>query len=214
MVGGPGDRSGRLVVLVSGSGSNLQALLDDGLPVVAVVSNRRQAFALERARNRGIPAQFFGTAAVTSVGGTRRDYDAQLAELVAAHEPDLVVLAGWMHLLSSAFLDHFPDRVVNLHPALPGAFPGAHAVEDAFTAYQQGRIDHTGVMVHLVPDEGVDNGPVLATAEVPIQPDDTIETLTDRIHRQEHQLLCTTIRSLLTPAPNGPAPPPGPRQRP
>ncbi len=188
---------GRLVVLASGSGSNLQAMLEDGLPVVAVISNRQHAFALQRARDRDVPAQVLGLAEVTAAGGTRRDYDAQLAELVAAHRPDLVVLAGWMHLLSSAFLDRFPDRVVNLHPALPGAFPGAHAIEEAFAAYQQGHLDRTGVMVHLVPDEGVDNGPVLATVEVPIQPEDTLETLTERIHAHEHRLLCRTIRSLL-----------------
>ncbi|MFN0026275.1 MAG: phosphoribosylglycinamide formyltransferase [Acidimicrobiales bacterium] len=190
--------SGRLVVLVSGSGSNLQALLDGGLPVVAVIANRRRAFALERARNHGVPAQFLGLADVTAAGGSRRDYDAGLADVVAAYQPDFVVLAGWMHLLSSAFLDRFPNRVVNLHPALPGAFPGAHAVEDAFAAYQQGLIEHTGIMVHLVPDEGVDNGPVLATVEVPIRPQDTLETLTERIHTQEHRLLCQTVRSLLT----------------
>ena len=194
---GKAAERGRLVVLVSGGGSNLQALLDEGLPVVAVISNRAQAFALQRARDHDLPAQCLGLAEVRAAGGTRRDYDAQLAELVASHRPDFVVLAGWMHLLSSAFLDRFPDQVVNLHPALPGAFPGAHAIEDAFAAFQVGGIDRTGVMVHLVPDEGVDNGPVLATAEVPIRPGDTLETLTERIHAVEHQLLCQTVRGLL-----------------
>ena len=81
--------------------------------------------------------------------------------------------AGWTHLFTSAFLDRFPDMVVNLHPALPGAFPGAHAIDDAWTAHERCGLDHTGVMVHLVPDEGVDDGPVLASQEVPILSGDT-----------------------------------------
>ena len=148
----------RLVVLVSGSGSNLQALLDDALPVVAVVSNRADAFALQRAARVGVATEYLSLAAARRAGRTRRDYDAELAEVVASHRPDYVVLAGWMHLLSSAFLDRFPDRVVNLHPALPGTFPGAHAIEKAFAAATRGEIAATGIMVHLVPDEGVLRG--------------------------------------------------------
>lgn len=194
---GPAVPAGRLVVLVSGSGSNLQALLDDGLPVVAVVSNRRQAYALERAAARGVATEVVSLKSFTDAGRTRRDFDAHVADVVAAHRPDYVVLAGWMHLLSSAFLDRFPDRVVNLHPALPGTFPGAHALQDAFDAYREGKITETGVMVHLVPDEGVDNGPVLATVTVPIEPGDTLESLTERVHAGEHRLLVATVRGLL-----------------
>ena len=194
---GPGVPAGRLVVLVSGSGSNLQALLDAGLPVVAVVSNRRQAYALERAAAHDVATEVVSLKSVTATGRTRRDFDAPVADVVAAHRPDYVVLAGWMHLLSSAFLDRFPDRVVNLHPALPGTFPGAHALQDAFDAYREGRITETGVMVHLVPDEGVDNGPVLATVTVPIEPGDSLESLTERVHAAEHRLLVATVRGLL-----------------
>jgi len=193
-----GDVTGRrLVVLVSGNGSNLQALLDAGLPVVAVVSNRPGAFALERAAAAGVPAEVVTLRPFLDSGRTRRDFDAHLAEVVAAHRPDYVILAGWMLLLSSAFLDRFPDRVVNLHPALPGAFPGAHAMADALAAYREGRITETGIMVHLVPDEGVDNGPVLATVTVPIEPDDTLDSLAERMHAQEHVLLVDTVRRLL-----------------
>ncbi len=103
-----------------------------------------------------------------------------------------------MRILSSAFLDRFPNRVLNLHPALPGAFPGVHAIERAFDAYQRGEITQTGVMVHLVPDEGVDSGPVLAQESVPIEPNDTIEALQARIHQVEHRLLVDTLRGLLT----------------
>ncbi|MGD9754753.1 MAG: phosphoribosylglycinamide formyltransferase [Acidimicrobiia bacterium] len=188
---------GRLVVLVSGNGSNLQALLDAGLPVVAVVSNRRAAYALERAAAAGVPGAYLPLKPYTDAGRSRRDYDADLADVVAGHRPDLVVLAGWMHVLSSAFLDRFPMRVVNLHPALPGTFPGAHAMADALAAFEEGRIERTGILVHLVPDEGVDDGPVLATVEVPILPGDTLETLAERMHVEEHRLLVTTVTRLL-----------------
>ncbi|RME70087.1 MAG: phosphoribosylglycinamide formyltransferase, partial [Chloroflexi bacterium] len=112
--------------------------------------------------------------------------------------PDWVILAGWMRILTMNFLSRFPNRVVNLHPALPGQFPGVEAIARAFEAYHQGQIDHTGVMVHLVPDEGVDSGPVLATRQVPIYPNDTLDSLTTRVHQVEHDLLVATVRGLIT----------------
>jgi phosphoribosylglycinamide formyltransferase-1 len=189
----------RLVVLISGNGSNLQALLDAAASgellaqIVLVVSNRPQAFGLERAHRSGVPAQ----ALPKSPGQDRRAYDERLAGAVAAARPDWVILAGWMRLLSSVFLDQFPSRVVNLHPALPGAFPGVNAIERALDAYRRGEITHTGVMVHLVPDEGVDSGPVLAQVRVNIEPDDTIDSLSARIHAVEHQLLVDTVARLV-----------------
>lgn len=194
--------SARIGVLISGSGSNLQALIDgvkrgviDG-EIVLVVSNRRNAYGLERARAASIPTLYHPLAPYRREGRSRRQYDADLAEMLAAVDPDWIVLAGWMHILSSAFLDRFPNRVINLHPALPGAFPGATAIEDALNAFGQGAIEQTGVMVHLVPDEAVDAGPVLAQQAVPIQPEDTLETLKQRIHRVEHELLVSTIARL------------------
>jgi phosphoribosylglycinamide formyltransferase 1 len=187
-----------LVVLVSGFGSNLQAILDAAgsglLParVCAVISNKADAYGLERARLAGVPA----IAQVVRKGQERADYDRQLAELVASYHPDWVVLAGWMRILSSAFLARFPNRVVNLHPALPGTFPGTHAIERAFEAYHSGQIEHTGVMVHLVPDEGIDSGPLLNQQIVPILPEDTLETLETRIHEIEHALLVETLKNL------------------
>jgi phosphoribosylglycinamide formyltransferase 1 len=192
----------RLVVLVSGYGSNLQALLDaiisGALPaqVVAVISDQPDAFGLERARHAGVPA----VTHAKPKGQDRRAYDAGLAELIAGYTPDWVVLAGWMRLLTSSFLSRFPERVVNLHPALPGTFPGTHAIDRAHAAYGRGEIAHTGVMVHLVPDEGVDSGPVLAQRIVPIQPDDTLEQLMARIHATEHTLLTETLATLCTPS--------------
>ncbi|HNZ13815.1 MAG TPA: formyltransferase family protein, partial [Anaerolineaceae bacterium] len=127
----------------------------------------------------------------------RNTYDARLADLVLSYQPDWVILAGWMRLLSMSFLSHFPNRVVNLHPALPGAFPGTEAIARAFEAYQRGEIQSTGVMTHLVPDEGVDAGPVLAQIELPITPQDTLETLSERVHQAEHQLLVQTLQQLI-----------------
>jgi formyltetrahydrofolate-dependent phosphoribosylglycinamide formyltransferase len=189
----------RLVVLISGNGSNLQAILDAcasgelNARVVAVISNKREAFGLERARRADVPAIVKPKPKELD----RRVYDAKLAELVAAHHPDWVVLAGWMRVLSSAFLDRFPQHVVNLHPALPGTFPGTHAIDRAYAAYRAGEITQTGVMVHLVPDEGVDDGPVLAQAIVPIHPADTLESLEARVHAVEHRLLVDTLKSLM-----------------
>jgi len=108
-----------------------------------------------------------------------------------------VVLAGWMRILSSLFLSSFPNRVVNLHPALPDTFPGTHAIERAYQAYHRGEIKHTGVMVHLVPNEGVDNGPVLGQQEIHFQPDETLEQFEARVHAVEHILLVNTLKSIL-----------------
>ena len=198
----------RLVVLATGSGSNLQAVLDacaDGTldaEVVLVVVNRRSAYAAERAAAAGVPAVYrpmgpFRAEFPDDPRRAREAYDAALAAEVADARPDLVVQAGWMHLFTSAFLDRFPEMVVNLHPALPGVFPGAHAIDDAWAAHEADGLDHTGVMVHLVPDEGVDDGPVLASQTVPIEPCDTRETLEERIHAVEHELFVSTIADYL-----------------
>jgi phosphoribosylglycinamide formyltransferase-1 len=194
----------RLAVLVSGYGSNLQAILDaceaGALParVVVVVSNRRGAYALERARRAGVPALYHPLKPYTDSGRSRQEYDEDLAGLLRPYAPDWVVLAGWMHVLSQAFLRHYPHRVVNLHPALPGQFPGVDAIARAFAAYQRGEIEGTGCMVHLVPDEAVDAGPVVAVAPVPIFPTDTLADLEERMHRTEHRLLVEALRGLLS----------------
>jgi phosphoribosylglycinamide formyltransferase-1 len=189
----------RLVVLISGNGSNLQAILDacssGELPasVVCVISNKADAYGLARAKKAGVEAIHFPKQADES----RNEYDARLADLVASKQPDYIVLAGWMRILTSSFLRHFPNRVVNLHPALPDTLPGTHAIERAFESYQRGEIEHTGIMVHLVPDEGVDNGPVLATEIVPINKDDLLEALEVRVHQTEHILLVKTLKKIL-----------------
>jgi formyltetrahydrofolate-dependent phosphoribosylglycinamide formyltransferase len=188
----------RLVVLASGNGSNLQAILDacaaGTLPaeVTAVVSDRPDATALTRATAVGVAAIPLPPAP----GEARADYDIRLADAVVARDPDLVVLAGWMRILTMAFLGRFPDRVVNLHPGLPGELPGTNAIERAWHEALAGTRTSTGVMVHLVPDEGVDTGPVLASAPVPILPDDSLETLTARVHATEHHLLVSALADL------------------
>lgn len=198
----------RLVVLATGSGSNLQAILDacaDGTleaEVVLVVVNRRTAYAAERAAAAGVPSVYrpmgpFREAVPNDPRRARERYDAALAAEIADARPDLIVQAGWMHLFTSAFLDRFPGMVVNLHPALPGAFPGAYAIDDAWVAHETDGLDHTGVMVHLVPDEGVDDGPVLASQRVPITANDTRETLEARLHEVEHELFVATIADYL-----------------
>ena len=189
----------RLVVLVSGGGSNLQALLDAiadrRLPatVALVISNRVDAFGLERARRAGIATLCMPLAAAAS----RIDYDTQLAEHIARARPDLVVLAGWMHILSPAFLDRCPVKVINLHPALPGAFPGTNAIERALAAFRRGEIAATGVMVHEVIPE-VDAGPVLGTAAVIILPTDDMTSLSERMHTAEHRLLVDVVANIVT----------------
>jgi phosphoribosylglycinamide formyltransferase-1 len=175
-------------VLVSGEGTNLQALVDDGLPIVAVASNRADARALERAAAVGIATAAFELDAYRD----REGRDAAMAEWLAARGVDLVVCAGYMHLLTDRFLERFPDRIVNVHPALLPRFPGTHPIDDALAA----GVHETGATVHYV-DAGVDTGPVIRQEAVAVEPDDTVETLRARIQRVEHRLLPAVIRELI-----------------
>jgi phosphoribosylglycinamide formyltransferase 1 len=171
-------------VLVSGNGSNLQALIDSDLPVRAVASNRKDAYALVRAREAGIPAATFPL----SCHAGREERDLVMATWLEEHDVELVVTAGYMHLLTKPFLDRFPRRIVNVHPSLLPAFPGAHAIDDALAA----GAETTGVTVHFL-DEGVDTGEVLRQEEVACEPRDT---LVDRIHAVEHRLLPEVVKGL------------------
>ena len=171
-------------VLVSGRGTNLQALIDARLPVVAVASNVRDAPALERARSAGIPAAIFSL----DCHADREERDLVMATWLEEHGVELVVLAGYMHLLTSPFLGRFPGRIVNVHPSLLPAFPGAHAIRDALAA----GVETTGVTIHRV-DEGLDTGEVIRQEEVPVEPR---ETLVERIHAVEHRLLPEVVSQL------------------
>ena len=194
----------KIAILISGNGSNLQAILDavasgdlPGAQVALVVSNRKDAYGMQRAFKHGIPVVYFPKLPYTNAGRPRADYDADLARIVQGFDVEWVVQAGWKHIFTDAFIRYFPNRIVNLHPALPGMFPGAHGIEEAYQAYRRGEIQHTGVMVHLVPDEAVDAGPVVAQVEVPILPEDTLEDLETRIHAGEHRLLIAALQQLL-----------------
>jgi phosphoribosylglycinamide formyltransferase-1 len=171
-------------VLVSGDGSNLQALIDAGLPIGAVASNRRGVRALERAEAAGVPGYVFELGDYAS----RERRDEAMALCLHQHKVDLVVCAGYMHLLTSAFLDRFPQRIVNVHPSLLPAFPGARAIDDALAA----GVATTGVTVHVV-DDGLDTGPVLEQQPVDVEPRATLE---QRIHAVEHELLPRVVRQL------------------
>jgi phosphoribosylglycinamide formyltransferase-1 len=171
-------------VLVSGEGTNLQALIDAGLPIAAVASNRDDAGALARADAAGIPNRVFELDAYPD----RSSRDRELADWLQLRGVDLVVLAGYMHLLTPTFLDRFPDRIVNVHPSLLPEFPGARAIEDALDA----GVDTTGVTVHYV-DEGLDTGAVIRQEPVSVEPR---ATLIQRIHAVEHRILPEVVREL------------------
>jgi len=171
-------------VLVSGEGSNLQALINAGLPIAAVASNRAEVRALERAEAAGIPARVFDLAQYADRDARDRD----IADWLELRGVDFVVLAGYMHLLTPSFLDRFPERVVNVHPSLLPAFPGARAIDDALAA----GVDTTGVTVHFV-DHGLDTGAVIRQEPVTVEPR---STLVQRIHAVEHRLLPQVVQEL------------------
>jgi phosphoribosylglycinamide formyltransferase 1 len=181
----------RIVVLASGSGTNLQAILDqlhrgeEGIEVVGVASDKSGAKALERARQAGVETAVFPTPDYED----REARDAALGDWIEEREADLVVLAGYMQLLSPEFVERFRNRAINVHPALLPSFPGIDAVQQA--------IDHgskvTGVTVHFV-DEGVDSGPIILQRAVPIPASRDWEETEELIHATEHELLPETIR--------------------
>ncbi len=181
----------RVAVMISGTGTLLQSLIDDPrrtYEIVAVAADR-PAQGLARAQAAGIPT----VVVRPSDHPDRPSWSRALAEELGAFEPDWVVSAGFMRILDGAFLDRFPQRVVNSHPALLPAFPGAHAVPEAL-AYG---VKLTGCTVHLV-DTGVDTGPIIAQQSVPVEPDDTEQTLHERIKAVEWQLLPEVVQTLAT----------------
>ncbi|KAH8100616.1 phosphoribosylglycinamide formyltransferase [Cristinia sonorae] len=215
----------RIAVLISGSGSNLQALIDAAntprLPnthIVLVLSNRKAAYGLTRAAqaNPPIPTAYLALQPYLKANPdkTRPDYDAEVARIVVRSKPDLVVLAGWMHIMSERFLDILsghtpledtdeqqlkvtrPIPVINLHPALPGAFDGANAIERAYEAFQKGEIKTSGVMVHRVIRE-VDRGDPVVVKEVEIRQGEPIEAFEERLHRVEWEVIVQATAQVL-----------------
>jgi phosphoribosylglycinamide formyltransferase-1 len=176
-------------VLVSGEGTNLQALIDEGLPIYAVASNKRDARALERAVASGIEAAAFPLEKYPS----REARDEAMADWLAVRGVRFVVCAGYMHLLTAPFLERFPGRIVNTHSAPLPDFPGARPIEDVLAA----GVKETAATVHYV-DEGVDTGPVIAAERVPVRDDDTVDSLRARVQEVEHRLLPRTVRELIS----------------
>ena len=174
-------------VLVSGEGTNLQALLDAGLPVVAVASNKSGVRALERADAAGIVTAVFDADEYSS----REERDVALAGWLRSRGVELVVCAGYMHLFRAPFFEHYGGRIVNTHSAPLPDFPGAHPIEDVLDA----GVRETAATVHYV-DEGIDTGPVIRARKVPVYEDDTVETLKARVQAVEHELLPEVVREL------------------
>ena len=178
-------------MLVSGSGTNLQALLNDPAiaPSIAVVlSDRPGVVALDRAASHGVEAVVLEPSAYPN----RDAYTDAVRDALVARSVDAVALAGYMRVLGASFFEAFPDRVLNVHPALLPSFPGAHAVADALAW----GVKVTGVTVHLV-DEEVDHGPIVLQEAVEVRDDDTPESLAPRVHAVEHRLLPAAVRALL-----------------
>jgi phosphoribosylglycinamide formyltransferase-1 len=174
-------------VLVSGEGTYLQALIDAGLPIAAVASNKPRVRALGRAEAAGIATAVFAASDYES----REARDVALAEWLESRGVELVVCAGYMHLFRRPFFDHYGGRIVNTHSAPLPEFPGAHPIEDVLAA----GVDETAATVHYV-DEGIDTGPVIAAEPVPVLPDDTVDTLRERVQAVEHRLLPEVVRGL------------------
>lgn len=182
---------GRIAVLVSGSGTNLQVLLDDpaiGPHIVLVLSDRPEVKALDRAAARGVPTEVLRPDAYPD----RDAYTDAVRDALQARDVDIAVNAGYMRVLGRAFADAFSGRWLNVHPALLPAFPGAHAVRDALAWGAK----ITGVTVHLV-DEEVDHGPIVLQEAVAIRDDDDWDSLEERIHGAEHRLLPRAVRALM-----------------
>lgn len=180
----------KIGVLLSGSGTNLQAIIDEaaaGLPVeiVKVVSSRPDAYGIERAKAAGIPVLVLNR----TVYADREAADQMIVDELKAAGAEYVVMAGYMRMVTPVMLDAFPDRVVNLHPALLPSFKGAHAIDDAFNA----GVKVTGVTVHLANEE-YDKGPIIAQEPVVVAEDDTLDSLEAKIHAVEHVLYPKVLR--------------------
>jgi len=181
----------KLAVLVSGNGSNLQAIIDHiesgeiNARIACVISNNPDAFALMRATRHNIPVVIHENRSFAN----RREYDASLVDILRLHEVELIILAGFMRILSEVMVTAFPNAIMNIHPALLPAFPGLHAQKQALDY----GVGFSGCTVHFV-DCGTDTGPIILQAVVPVEPDDTEETLSVRIQEEEHRTFPEAVR--------------------
>ena len=178
----------RLAVFVSGSGTNLQAIIDAEIPnidIVLVFSNKSDSYALERAKKHSIPTEVLDHKGFSS----REDYENKIIELIDPYNVDLIALAGFMRILSPVFVRKFKNRIINIHPALLPAFPGTHAAKQALDY----GVKYTGCTVHFV-DEGVDTGPIILQSVVEIKDDDDEDSLLERLHVEEHKIYTDALR--------------------
>jgi len=180
-----------IAVLVSGRGSNLQSIIDNmdsgyikNAVIRVVISDFKDAFALERAKKHGIDAAF-----ADPKGRPKQEYEAEILSLLKSHDTDLVVLAGYMRILGSTILAPYKDRIINIHPALLPSFMGLHAQEQTF----EYGVKVSGCTVHFV-DEGMDTGPIISQRCVPVFEDDTADTLSERILEQEHKIYPEAVK--------------------
>ena len=181
----------KIAVLISGSGTNLQSIIDSvesgllNIEIAVVLSNKEDAYGLTRARNHGIPT------AIVKHGdyGNREEFEEKLIEVLDGFGVDLVILAGFMRVLTPLFVNHYHHCIMNIHPALLPSFPGTHGQQQAFDY----GVRFTGCTTHFV-DEGTDTGPIILQAVVPILPDDTVETLAARILKEEHRIYSESLR--------------------
>ena len=186
-----------LVVMISGNGTNLQSIINAcsnkviNARITSVISNKTGAYGLKRAKKFNIPTCIYPYNKTSD----RTFYDKTLANIVNDIDPHYIVLAGWMHILSPAFLDNFPNKVINLHPALPGQFVGMHAIKQAYESYERGEINSTGVMTHYVIPE-VDKGDYIQALRVPILDGDSYKDLETRVKTYEKEVLVSTLKML------------------
>ena len=189
-----GKLTRRLGVLVSGSGTNLQAIIDrieDGdiaASIACVISNKPEAYALTRAANHGIPVIIHENSGFAS----RQEYDAATVEILRKYDVNLVVLAGFMRIMTETMINAFPNAIVNIHPALLPAFPGLHAQKQALDY----GVRYSGCTVHFV-DCGTDTGPIILQSVVPVEQNDTEKSLSEKIQKEEHRLFPAAIKLLV-----------------
>ncbi len=181
----------RIAVLISGSGSNLQSIIDSArsgylkVEIAVVISNKEEAYGLTRAVNHGIPTEVIKHGDFSG----REEFERKLIDILEGYSIDLVVLAGFMRVLTPLFVNHFHHRIMNIHPALLPSFPGTHGQEQAFDY----GVRFTGCTTHFV-DEGTDTGPIIIQAVVPVLAEDTVETLASRILKEEHRIYPESLK--------------------
>ena len=192
----------QIAVLVSGSGTNLQAIIKASrsgsleAKISVIISNKKNIYAERRAKKASIPYVVFDFESYCKLGFSRMSYDLELVDIINLFKADLIVLAGWMHILNGEFLDQFPNKVINLHPALPGEFPGANAIQEAWNKFKQKKMNQTGVMIHWAVPE-VDAGEPILVAKVPMKKGDSFEKFKKRLHSVEHRLIVQAIKKIL-----------------